>query len=375
MPMKWSLQKITIYLVCCVVFLMLPIIVSPGFSLFGRWDIGAREIRNLITSALILLFFYGNYTYFIPAFYHRKKYLLFIGITIGSFLIIAAAPSFIYPKESDFEKEAFHKHPFSGFREQTQPGSTMPQHTVAPNIPRGMSFPNEPQPRKHFEWFQLESTSLKFLFIFVLSLLLKTRELWEIAQDEKRSAELSSLRLQVNPHFLFNTLNSIYSLALEKSDKTPEAIVKLSELMRYVTSEVGEDFVPLEKELNYISNYIELQRIRLADTVQIDYVVSGDWTEDRIAPLLLIPFIENAFKFGVNPEMHSKIEVNLSIAEHQLALSVANNKVQNNDRLMKSGTGLVNVQKRLKLIYPAAHKLILKDNNQHFEVKLTLQLT
>ncbi len=374
MPMKWSLQKITIYLVCCVVFLMLPIIVSPGFSLFGRWDIGAREIRNLITSALILLFFYGNYTYFIPAFYHRKKYLLFIAVTIGSFLIIAAAPSFIYPKESDFDKEAFHKHPFPGFREQAQPGSAMP-HAVAPNIPQGMSFPREPQPKRHFEWFQLESTFLKFLFIFVLSLLLKTRELWEIAQDEKRSAELSSLRLQVNPHFLFNTLNSIYSLALEKSDKTPEAIVKLSELMRYVTSEVGEDSVPLEKELNYISNYIELQRIRLGDTVQIDYAVSGDWTEDRIAPLLLIPFIENAFKFGVNPGMHSKIEVNLSIADHQLLLTVANNKLQSNDQLMKSGTGLVNVQKRLKLIYPAAHKLVLKDNNQHFEVKLILQLT
>lgn len=144
--------------------------------------------------------------------------------------------------------------------------------------------------------------------------------------------------------------------------------------MRYVTTEVTEDFVPLEKELNYISNYIELQRIRLGDTVQIDYVVSGNWAEEYIAPLLLIPFIENAFKYGVNPEISSKIGIDLSITDHQLSLTVINNKVQNNEQRIKSGTGLTNAQKRLKLVYPAMHKLVLQDSNQNFNVKLTLQL-
>jgi sensor histidine kinase YesM len=374
--MKWSLQKITIHLICCMAFLMLPIIVSPEFSFFDHRGIGVPEIRNLISSTLTILFFYANYIYLIPTFYHRKKYIVFVIITVCSFLFITVAPTIIYPKDSGFQEQGQHEPPFRSFDQQHDPTHREPLQNPGHHDSKKDTghYEQGPRNKEHFEWFQLESTFIKFLFIFVLSLLIKTRELWEISQDEKRTAELSSLRLQVNPHFLFNTLNSIYSLALEKSDKTPEAIVKLSELMRYVTTEVTEDFVPLEKELNYISNYIELQRIRLGDTVQIDYVVSGNWAEEYIAPLLLIPFVENAFKYGVNPETSSRIGIDLSITDHQLSLTVTNNKIQNNEQKIKSGTGLTNAQKRLKLVYPGMHKLVLQDSNQNFNVKLTLQL-
>lgn len=352
--MKWPLQKIVIHLVCCVAFLMLPIIVSPGFSIAGHWGSGAPEIRNFISSILMIIFFYLNYYYFIPAFYHEKKYVIFSIITLICFALCIIIPSILYPEYNDARREM----PLNAFAPTSAPP---PEHS-------GM------QHHGPFELFQLESAILKFLIIFALSMLIKIRELWQISQEEKRIAELSYLRLQVNPHFLFNTLNSIYSLALEKSDKTPAAIVKLSELMRYVTSEVNREFVSLDKEVNYLSNYIELQRIRLDETVEINYSVSGNRNEDRIAPLLLIPFIENAFKFGVNPESNAQITVSLNIEGHLLKLLVINKKIAGNKDLVQSGTGLGNVQKRLKLIYPTNHHLAFHENNQEFIVKLTLQL-
>jgi len=354
--MKWSFQKILIHFLSWIVFLTLPFIASPNFSFFRPLEYGVPEIRNLISSALIIIFFYVNYYYFIPDFYYRKKYILFTFIALICFLFIVIIPSLTYPDLENFQNQAPPIHPFSV------------QFTSHPHAlsPERHAF--------HIALYQLESTILKFLIIFVLSILIKTRELWKHAQEEKLINELSYLKLQVNPHFLFNTLNSIYSLALEKSDNTPTAIVKLSELMRYVTSEVNNDFVPLVKEVNYIFNYIELQRIRLEETVQIDYKVSGIYNKDRIAPLLLIPFIENAFKFGINPEISSMIKIQLNIDNHQLTMIVFNKKVSRNAKLMESGTGLRNVQKRLQLIYPEEHTLVIQESDQDFKIELTLHL-
>jgi len=353
--MKWSFQKILIHFLSWIVFLTLPFIASPKFSFFRPLEYGIPEIRNLISSALIIIFFYANYYYLIPNFYYRKRYILFTFIALICFLFIVIIPSLAYPDLENFQSQAPPTHPVS-FQFSSHPQSLSPDHPF------------------HIALFQLESTILKFLIVFVLSILIKTRELWKHAQEEKMINELSYLKLQVNPHFLFNTLNSIYSLALEKSDNTPTAIVKLSELMRYVTSEVNNDFVPLAKEVNYITNYIELQRIRLEETAQIDYKVVGMYDKDRIAPLLLIPFVENAFKFGVNPEISSMIKIRLSIDNHQLSMIVFNKKARRNVELVESGTGLKNVRKRLQLIYPDEHTLAIQESDQDFEIALTLHL-
>jgi hypothetical protein len=354
--MKWSLQKILIHTLCWTAFLALPLIVSPKFSFFKPLPAGDPEIRNLISSVLMILFFYANYYYFIPEFYHKKRYIVFAAVSIACFAVTISLPSLIYPEHREFHHHLMPKIPFDGM----------------------MPPPDGFRPMEHsfrFEIFQFESSFLKFLIVFVLSMLLKTRRLWEQARIEKQITELSYLKLQVNPHFLFNTLNSIYSLALDKSDKTPEAIVKLSELMRYVTGEVNDDFVSLSKEIQYIKNYIDLQRIRLEDTATIEFTIHGDCNNDKIAPLLLIPFIENAFKFGVNPEAVSLVKVNLSVESHRLNLLVFNKKVRHNSAAIGSKSGLNNVMKRLDLIYPGLHTLSIGDTDHDYTVELNLQLS
>lgn len=351
--MKWSIQTILIHVLAWTVFLMLPIIASPKFSFFGPLDYGAPEVRNLIGSALMVIFFYANYYYFIPALYHRKKYLPFTLVVLLCFLFIAIIPSVVHP---DMAPQPA----------QMPPGSFAWRMPPQGNIPQQSAY--------SFHLFQFESTILKFIIVFVLSILIKTNELWKKAQLEKQVAELSFLRLQVNPHFLFNTLNSIYSLAITRSESTPTAIVKLSELMRYVTSEVNTDFVPLVKEIAYVSNYADLQKIRLGSTVQIHYQVSGKYDEDRIAPLLLIPFVENAFKYGVNPEKSSVIAIDIVAENHWLRMTVFNKKTYRKNDLTESGIGLSNVRKRLQLIYPLKHTLTIQDTEENFNIELTLHL-
>ena len=159
---------------------------------------------------------------------------------------------------------------------------------------------------------------LTALFVF---LSLRINKQLKQTEEDKLNTELSYLKAQINPHFLFNTLNSIYSLAItENADQTSSAIVKLSGMMRYVISEANKDFVSLEKEVNYVKDYIEMQKLRLGNTVKIDPSVSGHYFIKKIAPLMLISFIENAFKHGVNAEAHSVILIELNIIDNDLTL-------------------------------------------------------
>lgn len=361
--MKWPLQKIWIHALCWIAFALLPIIVSPEFSFFGSWEIGKPDIRNFISSLLMIPYFYANFYFFIPEYYHKKKYIPFVLITVGCFALITVFPSLLLPEQWGMPHHSPYDMPHGP---DVLHSSPMPPPAIAHEM-------FHPQPQHH--WiipFQLESNFLKFLIILFLSILLKLRELWIKSQDEKKATELSYLKLQVNPHFLFNTLNSIYSLSLEKSDKTPSAIIKLSELMRYVTSEVTDDFVPLQKEVTYISNYIELQRLRLGETASVDYSITGNITGQKIAPLVLIPFIENAFKFGINPEEPSLIKICLILNADKLTLSVYNKKVKLDKNIKANGTGLKNVRKRLALIYPTAHTLSIRESDKDFSIELNI---
>ncbi len=192
---------------------------------------------------------------------------------------------------------------------------------------------------------------------------------------EKINAELSYLKAQINPHFLFNTLNSIYSLAIIKSDLTATSIVRLSGMMRYVLSETAEKFVSLEKEMNYIDSYIDLQKMRLGETALVNYSFNGNVKEKIIAPLVLIPFIENAFKHGVNPEEPSQIDIQISVSETNLYLHVFNLKVPHRmDRGAHSGLGLENGKHQLQYLYPNKHQLKIDNNNFSFTVNLNLSI-
>ncbi|WP_423147566.1 sensor histidine kinase [Rubrolithibacter danxiaensis] len=193
-------------------------------------------------------------------------------------------------------------------------------------------------------------------------------------EKEKLVAELAFLRSQINPHFLFNSLNSIYSLAYQKSDKAPEAILKLSGIMRYMLNESNESLVSLSDEINYLKDYISLQKIRNREHAIINFEVTGnEFKEQQIAPLILIAFLENAFKHGDVYDPLCPVKIAMKIEPGQLQFEVVNKKTTlNKDKT--SGIGLQNVKRRLDLLYKGKYQLQIDDSATVYNCKLSLVL-
>ncbi|MDX5423281.1 MAG: histidine kinase [Hymenobacteraceae bacterium] len=196
----------------------------------------------------------------------------------------------------------------------------------------------------------------------------------------KLEAELKFLKAQIHPHFLFNTLNSLYSLTLKKSDNAPEVVLKLSGLMDYMLYDANAAKVPLEKELDYIKNYIDLERIRYGKRVDVKFTESGSIAGKRIAPMMLLPFVENAFKHGVSTETENAwIRIDVKVQEDQLVLLVENckcgEKASGNNRDMASGIGLKNLQRRLELLYEGRYTLETEDEPDSYAARLELDLS
>jgi LytS/YehU family sensor histidine kinase len=195
-------------------------------------------------------------------------------------------------------------------------------------------------------------------------------------ENEKLNSELAFLKSQVNPHFLFNILNNICSLARKKSDDTENAIIKLSHIMRYMLYESKDEKVSLEKEVEYLKNYIELQRLRISDKVDINFSIDGDPESGMIEPMLLIPFVENAFKHGVSYLEESKINISLKIEKDLLIFKVENNMIRKSVDVvqLESGIGLRNVLRRLDLLYPGKHKIAIHEDGTKYIVDLKITL-
>jgi LytS/YehU family sensor histidine kinase len=218
-----------------------------------------------------------------------------------------------------------------------------------------------------------------FLIYLVLTTLLKLSKSWyklQQVEKEKVEIELKSLKMQINPHFLFNSLNSIYSLALAKNDKAAPAVLELSNLMRYMLYEVGDKRVSLEKEVEMIKNYLDLQRLRADDSTDIEFKIEGETKGKTIAPLLFFPLIENGFKHGVKGVSDSAfVHMKLSCYEKGIEFSIKNNKGEVDDMELGKygGIGLTNVKSRLDLIYPKMFDLQIDNNEEFFSVNLKLK--
>ncbi|WP_051891271.1 sensor histidine kinase [Chryseobacterium sp. JM1] len=195
-------------------------------------------------------------------------------------------------------------------------------------------------------------------------------------EEEKRSIELKVLKNQLNPHFLFNTLNNLYTLTLKKDDKAPEVIAKLSEILDFVLYRCNEDYVSVEKEITLIENYIALEKLRY-DENRLDIVFTKDIQEtNKISPLIVLTFIENAFKHGViNETEKATIRLNLESKKGQIIFSIENTKPQNELARIsdKSKIGLENVRKQLDLLYPKKHQLEIEETKTSYKVKLCLK--
>lgn len=203
---------------------------------------------------------------------------------------------------------------------------------------------------------------------------------WYIAQKQKaelinqnQASELALLRSQINPHFLFNTLNNIYSLVYKKSDNAPEAVMKLSSIMRYMLYDAVEEKVPLEKEIEYLKSFIELQELRLMNKNFVRFDITGQVQGCTISPMVLIPFIENAFKHGSKQVKSPGIEVDLDIQEKQIAFKVKNYIAKSaSEKDEAGGIGVHNINRRLELIYPGQHRLDVLKTADIFQISLEI---
>jgi len=230
-------------------------------------------------------------------------------------------------------------------------------------------------------YYSFWDISLFFVIYLSASGLLHLARSWFQVQElekEKTSAELKALKSQLNPHFLFNSLNSIYSLARKNSSLVPEKIVQLSDLMRHIIYESDVEFIPLEKEVEMVKNYIELQNLRSVEPDRIKLEIKGEIKGKKIAPLLFLPFVENSFKHGLKGGKNdSYVRIKIETSGQSLFFSIENNKGENveiADSKYRS-IGIEIVKNRLELIYPGKHSLKVSDDEEKFEVNLQIQLS
>jgi hypothetical protein len=309
-------------------------------------------INNFIGTFLTHLFFTYPVLYFLmPRFLYTGKYLyLIVGVAILLLLTIA----FTYYKFYWYYNPLlayFEIPPYTGTKEftfyciWTQVVFNCP--TVA-GLAAGL---------KLFKYYYL-----------------KEKEIEQVAK-EKAKAELQLLKSQVHPHFLFNTLNNIYYFTLTNLKQAPAMIMKLSGLLRYMLSECNLSAVPLQKELNMIQDYMALEKIRYGDPLNMKIEMEGDVSNKLIAPLLLIPFVENSFKHGTSKMLaHPWVNLLIRIEENILIFTIRNSRPENNPASTHNGIGLANVMKRLQLLYPDNHTLHITEDLLSFSISLRIKL-
>ncbi len=323
----------------------------------------ANERINLINAVLvasIITFvhasiFYINYAYLIPTFYFRNKKLLYfssvaITLFIFAFIGVVALGELIQPRP-------------------VPPAFMMP----GPNGPVSVQPPI---------FLRLIPISVPAIMLLMASFILKKTEQSQLIEQELEQlkaqnfeTELKFLRSQINPHFLFNSLNNIYSLSVTKSERTPDMLVKLSSMLRYLIYECNVDKVSLGKEIEYISNYIELQKLKDDQISNIHFSYQGDHAE--ISPMLLMPFVENAFKHSkIEDTEKSWIDISLEVKEH----GKLHFKVENSippiptTKDETGGVGIVNVKKRLELLYPERHCINFFEDIYQYKIELSIEL-
>lgn len=361
--MNKRLAILAIHGLGCILFLALPYLIADGgLTKLAELPHNPHEQRNVLSYVLAVLFFYLNYFVLIPRFYFRKQYGLYGLCVLCCFLMFWQTLSVV--------NRGLLSDPGGRLDGLPPPNARYgpPNRPVRPpGTQRGHQPPGLPP----------EGSQTVFLFVAggLLSLAVRVNNRLRKTEQEKIQTELSYLKAQINPHFLFNTLNSIYALALVESPATADALVNLSSFLRYVIQDSQQHQVSLRHEIDYIRQYIALQKLRLDDTVQVDFRFDGTVNGQRIAPLLLISFIENAFKYGVSPQEPSAIGIVIAVHDQELTCHITNNKVRVfQPTAVASGIGLANTRARLALLYPRRHQLHISDTADRFTVDLSLIL-
>ncbi|MCK9423801.1 MAG: histidine kinase [Bacteroidales bacterium] len=344
--------------------------VLPTYLLYGASALDRNFLVEVwFQLACYAVIFYLGYFWLAPAFFFRRRKLAYFLSSALLALALTVSLGFLNIRFSPFNREENRQH-------MPLPGMKQP---LTGNEPfRPMPGGKPPLPFRNWPLFNFLLTSCMVtglsLGLRLSEKLILNERMRKEAEKEKLHTELALLKHQINPHFLFNTLNSIYSLALVKSDMTAEAVMKLSDMMRYVIQDVEHETVPLELELEYLLHYIELQKMRLNEKVDVQLIIEGDPKPYRIAPIILVPFIENAFKYGVSSHEHAAIRIEMKISGGFLTLMVSNQIFAGREKTETFGIGIQNTRQRLRLIYPGRHNLDLTNNGKVFIVNLEISL-
>lgn len=315
----------------------------------GLWAYFLIELQGLPAAMLVTYF---NIYFLFPRFFKPKRYIAY---ALGSIALLFVA--------------------------------SLLNRVLIERIIEPRFFPDTTYYEPIFVWYLLFKVMLWFLApVLLFTLLIKAVGHWveqeRIHQDtmrEKLAAELNLLKGQVHPHFLFNTLNNLYALTLRGAPTAPQVVLKLSELMSYMLYESQSEHILLEKEIGHISNYIALERLRYGNRLDVSLIASGETEGKMIAPLLLIPFVENAFKHGVSDETENVwVTIDIKVKDGWLGVKVENSHAagerRDSQNAATGGIGLQNVRRRLALLYPDTHKLTLTKEPEYYSVDLKIRL-
>ncbi|WP_316817248.1 histidine kinase [Pedobacter nyackensis] len=308
-----------------------------------------------------VVIFYLNAYYLFPKLYFKKKYLLY-GLSIVILLILVFT---IKPFDQLIRFNRKTRDPAPRFKSQLQDEVKKTQLPATKHRYKGY-------------FFDINSL-LIFLMVIFIGIALRTIKEWQLtekrailAEAEKANAVLSFLKAQINPHFLYNTLNNIYTLCITGNEKAAESILRLSRIMRYVTDEAEADFVSLQGELDCIDDFIALQKIRLGKKVSLEYKVEGNAQGHQISPLILMTFIENVFKYGLSNHIETTIIIRIRIEAKLISFYAQNTIFESRNLNERKGLGISNTRQRLEHLYPGRHKLKIDDKNNRFTVSLLL---
>ncbi|PZW42628.1 histidine kinase [Mesonia algae] len=340
-------KKITIFshVFAWLVFLSMPYLLSYG----QEQDINRIIGHFWIPIAFYAVNFYTNYFILIDKFLFANKIVLFIVINIALIALSVSLKEF-------FEYLFF-------------------EDTLKRSIKNKESGP----PINMFIYVQMLSYMVPLLF----SITIKTTKRWVKTESERKEAinfklqsELQHLHYQLQPHFFFNSLNNIYALVDISPDQAKSSIHSLSKLMRYMLYDTSEETVSLSKEIDFMKKYIELMKLRVSDKTKITYTFPSEETEIRIAPLLFISLIENAFKHGVSANKESEINLQMSVEEKIVKFTIENNNLpKKTDDKSGSGIGLPNIEKRIALLYPDKSKFKTFVKEKRFIATLEIETT
>jgi hypothetical protein len=312
-------------------------------------------------NAFLFVFYYLNTLVLIPKLFKPRKWLLYTLSIVVCFFMFMFVPKPIANAIAEPEDAA------SFFKSRNLP---------EPSADAEKRF-NKRRNITHYP-----SSYFAFVLVFAVGLAASSIQEWlkseaskKEMEHEKLNTELSLLKSQINPHFFFNTLNNIYSLAIVKSEETASSILKLSAIMRYVLTETDHKYVPLSNEIEFLQNYINLQSVRLTDKVRLTVDIFGESDNKQVAPLLFIPFVENAFKYGVSTVEASDIIIRLN-SERNIVHFFAQNHIVKGAKqsTVNTGIGIVNVKRRLELLYPGKHILSIDERDNVYTINLEIVL-